>query len=253
MKEKSVGNIPSRLGKEPLLEAVWEIRFSGTRPSVSDLLPGFLFKAFSVKYSNIVKLPAADIPAAIVESDPKLRYVPKIRLENRNQAIQIGEHMVSLNCRRPYSGWVRFSEDIRNLAKTVRETGLIGELERFSLKYIDLIELVPAVGLRCLNLCLRLGEMDIAERPVQMRTEIGEGDLIHIIQVVSPAEAAIPGETERKKGVLVDIDTIKTFTGNETWDELDRRLDDAHFACKRMFFHLLTPDTLHLLEPKYGG
>jgi uncharacterized protein (TIGR04255 family) len=251
MKEKD--QVPTRLRKEPLLEAIWEIRFAHAKQSVADLLPGFLFKAFPEKFTNIVRLPASEIPDAIIKSDPNLRYVPKIRLESGNQAIQIGEHVVSLNCWRPYSGWARFSEDIRSLSKTVLETGLIDELERFSLKYVDLIELAPTADLRCLNLSLRFGEMDIVERPVQMRTEIAEGDHIHIIQVVSPAEAGLPGETERKKGLLVDIDTIRTFTGNGTWDELDRSLDAVHLSCKRMFFRLLTLDTLHRLEPEYGG
>lgn len=251
MKEND--RVPTRLIKEPLLEAVWEIRFSGAKRSVADLLPGVLFKAFPEKYTNIVKLPASEIPAVIVERDLNLKYVPKIRLESGNQAIQIGEHVVSLNCWRPYSGWARFSEDIRSLVKTVLETGLIGEIERFSLKYVDLIELAPTADLRCLNIELRFGEMDIVGRPVQMRTEIDEGDHIHIIQVVSPAEAGLPGETERKKGLLVDIDTIKTFTGKGTWDELDRCLDDVHLSCKRMFFRLLTQDTLQRLEPEYGG
>lgn len=96
--------IPIRLKKEPLLEAVWEIRFSWTKPFVADLLPGLLFKALPKKYNNTVRLPAADIPAPIVERDPNLRYVPKIRLENGNQSIQVGEHVASLSCRRLYSG-----------------------------------------------------------------------------------------------------------------------------------------------------
>ncbi|HAF49802.1 MAG TPA: hypothetical protein DCL04_01655, partial [Synergistaceae bacterium] len=53
----------------------------------------------------------------MVEHDPNLRYAPKIRLENDNQVVQIGEHVISLNCRRPYSGWTQFSADIRELAK----------------------------------------------------------------------------------------------------------------------------------------
>lgn len=98
---------------------VWEIRFSGTKSSIADLLPGMLFKALPGKYGNIVRLPAADIPALIVEHDRNLRYAPKIRLENGNQAVQIGEHVVILSCRRPYSGGGRFSDDIRDLVKAV--------------------------------------------------------------------------------------------------------------------------------------
>ena len=245
--------IPVRLKKEPLLEAVWEIRFSGTKSSLADLLPGMLFKAFPGKYGNIVRLPAADIPAPIVEHDKNLRYAPKIRLENGNQAVQIGEHVVSLSCRRPYSGWGRFSDDIRDLVKAVQDTGLIEKLERFSLKYIDLIMLEQPFGLGCLNLSLKLGTHEISTKPVQLRTEIKESDLMHIVQIVSPAEVSLPGVQGRLKGVLLDIDTIKHLDEKESWENLDGRLDDVHMACKKMFFSLMKPETVEKLEPEYAG
>lgn len=245
--------IPTRLKKEPLLEAVWEVRFCGTKPSVADLLPGMIFSALPGKYETIVRLPAADIPAPIVEHDPNLRYMPKIRLENGNQAVQVGEHVVSLNCRRPYSGWNKFSSDIRDLAKVLQDTCLIATLERFSLKYMDLIEADQTLGLGCLNLDLKLGEHEISKRPVQLRTEIKKDDLTHIVQIVSPAEVELPGHEPRLKGVLLDIDTIKPLAENESWNDLDRRLDDVHLACKRMFFSLMRPETVNKLEPEYEG
>ncbi len=243
--------IPARLRKEPLIEAVWEVRFTSAKPSVGELLPGVVFKALSDKYPGLVRLPSADIPTAIVEHDPRLKYVPKIRLEGGNQAVQIGEHVVSLSCRRPYSGWKRFSEDIRTIIKIVRDTGLIDRLERFSLKYVDLIEVAQPPSLNCLNLELKMGGYEIDTRPVQLRTDIKEGDLIHIIQIVSPAEVSIPGEPAGASGVLLDIDSIRPMKGNESWADVERHLDEVHAASKRIFFALLTPETLESLEPEY--
>lgn len=245
--------IPVRLRKEPLLEAIWEIRFSGAKSPVADLLPGMLFKSFPGKYGTAAKLPVADIPTPVIEHDPNLRYVPKIRLEGANQAIQIGDRVVSLSCRRPYSGWDRFSADIRELAKAVQETSLVERLERFSLKYIDLIELEKPVGLAHLDLELKMGGYELAAKPVQLRTEIKENDLIHIIQIISPAEVGLPGTEGRLKGVLVDIDSIKPMVGGESWDALYQRLDDVHASCKKMFFSILKLETVDSLEPVYEG
>jgi len=251
-KEKTMKNdMPIRLKKEPLIEALWEIRFTSAKPSVADLLPGILFKALPNKYPNIVRLPAADIPAPIAEHDPNLRYVPKVRLEGGNQAIQIGEHVISLSCRRPYSGWEAFSTDIRTLIGIVRDTGLIERPERFSLKYIDLIQLEEPPTLGCLNLNLRIGEYEIDARPVQLRTEIKEDDLLHIIQIVSPAEASIPGEPDKLRGVLLDIDSIRPIQEGESWPEVECNLDVVHSASKKMFFGLLTAETIERLEPEY--
>lgn len=243
--------IPARLKKEPLLEAIWEMRFSGSTSPVADLLPGILFKSFSGKYGRAGKLPAADMPAPVVEQDPNLWYLPKMRLEGANQSIQIGDRVVSLSCRRPYSGWARFSADIRELTQALKETGLIERIERFSLKYIDLIDLKKNADLQHLDLKLMLGKYDLAAQPVQLRTEIRENDLIHLVQIISPAEVDFPGTEGRLKGVLVDIDSIKTVTGGESWDSLDQRLDELHASCKRMFFSILKPETVESLEPEY--
>lgn len=70
--------IPVKLKKEPLIEAIWEIRFACVNSPVADLLPGMLFKSFPGKYGMAVKPPIAGIPAQIVKHDPNLRYVPKI-------------------------------------------------------------------------------------------------------------------------------------------------------------------------------
>jgi uncharacterized protein (TIGR04255 family) len=246
-----MNTIPLRLKREPLLEAVWEIRFSGAKPSVADLMPGMVFKALSGKYGNLVRSPVADIPAPIVQHDPGLQYLPTIRLEDGNQAVQIGGRLVSLSCRRPYTGWLRFSADIRELAGVVRDTGLVNTLERFSLRYIDLLEATRPPGLACLNLEFRLGEHEIVSKPVQLRTEIAEQDITHIVQIASPAEVTIPGGAERLKGVVLDIDSSVALGGDAAWEELERRLDAVHDACKRMFFSLLKPETIAGLEPEY--
>jgi len=246
-----VNKTPIRLHKEPLIEAVWEVRFTSTKPSVVDLLPGIMFPALKDKYPNIVRLPSADIPALIAEHDPVLRYVPKIRLEGGNQAVQIGEHVVSLSCRRPYSGWKTFSEDIRSIIQIVRNIGLIDRLERFSLKYMDIIDLDQPPSLSCLNLDLKIGGYDTHTRPVQLRTEIKEGDIIHIVQILSPAEVSIPGNSKKFVGVLVDIDSIRPIKENETWNNINQHLDDIHLSSKKMFFNLLTPETIDKLEPEY--
>jgi uncharacterized protein (TIGR04255 family) len=245
--------IPDRLIKEPLLEVIWEIRFSGAISPVSDLLPGMIFNSFPEKYDRVTRLPVSDIPTPFVENDPNLRYAPKIRFERGNGAIQIGDRVLSISCRRPYSGWKQFSHDIKRLSKIVQETGLVKCLERFSLKYIDLIELEKAGSLSHLYIEMKMGAYDLATKPVQLRTEIEEDDLIHIIQIISPIEVGLPDIEGRLKGVLVEIDTIKTMTNGESWNTLFNELDNVHAASKKMFFSILKPETVQRLEPEYHG
>lgn len=243
--------IPVRLKREPLLEAVWEIRFQSSNLSVGDLLPGFIYKALSGRYPDIVRLPIADLPAPVLEQDPSFKYAPRFRLSGTNQAIQVGGYSVSLSCRRPYSGWTVFSEDILALIGVVRETGLIEHLERFSLKYLDLIELDQPPNLNCLNIELKVGSHQITTRPLNLRTEIQEAGLVHVIQILSPAEASLRDDSNQLTGVLVDIDTIRPIGERESWDVLGNDLDEAHSASKAIFFSLLTEKTVLKLEPQY--
>ena len=76
-----VDKIPVRLKKEPLIEAIWEIRFSPAKPLVADLLPGILFESSPKKFDNVVKLSFPNLPDFAMEHDPNLRYIPRIRLE----------------------------------------------------------------------------------------------------------------------------------------------------------------------------
>lgn len=240
------------------MEAVWEIRFRSEKASIFELLLGMVYKDLSGKYPNIVRLPWADIPSPITEIDLAFRYVPKIQMEGSNYSVQIGEHMVSLSCRRPYSGWVDFSKEIRSLAYVLRSTMLIERLERFSLKYIDLIELKQPPNLECLDVDLKLGGSRIDTGPVQFRSELKEQGLTHIIQIVCPAKVDLPGD-RAFIGVLLDIDTIHPIplTDSNTekdkaWDIVDRSLDAVHAASKSMFFKLLTAKTVESLEPVYS-
>jgi uncharacterized protein (TIGR04255 family) len=98
---------------------------------------------------------------------------------------------------------------------------------------------------------LKLGGHEITTRPLNLRTEIREESVIHIVQIVSPAEAAVPGESKRLAGVLLDIDTIHPMKENESWGEVEVSLDHAHSAAKRIFFSLLTNETVEKLEPEY--
>lgn len=153
--------IPIRLEKEPLLEAVWEVRFDNDgSSSIGEMLPGMLYQSLRECYPVIVRLPTADIPRPIAQQDEALRYVPTVRMEgppDTSFAIHVGDRVVSLNNRRPYRGWVEFSKRIRELAKLLKATGLIQKPQRFSLKYVDLIELDPPPSLASLQISLTAG------------------------------------------------------------------------------------------------
>lgn len=243
-------SVPKRLRKEPLLEAVWEIRFSSDTESVADLLPGLIYKTMGTEYPKIERLPVANLPSAVVQQDAKLRYMPTVRLEGNPYSIQIGEHVVSLSCRRPYTGWGKFEPKIIELAEMLKETYLLSRPERFSLKYIDVISLGEPPSLNLLEILIKLHTRELTTDLVQLRTELRENGYLHIVQIVSPAEAILSKE-ERFEGVLLDIDTICQQDGNKFWIDFREKLNRLHQLNKNLFFRLLKKETIEKLEPEY--
>lgn len=242
--------IPKRLKKEPLLEALWEIRFSSNKGTVVEILPGMIYQAFHGDFQKIERLPAANLPSQILQQDVNLRYVPTVKLEGSPYTIQIGEHVVSISCPRPYAGWEQFKSKILDLSEKLKQTALITQPERFSLKYIDIIPATAQPSLEPLDIKIQLGTRSIDRNQVQLRTEIIEEYLINVIQIVTGAHASTP-TGEQFEGILCDIDTIYQGKDGDFWEDFSNNLDKAHDSNKRQFFYLLKNDTIKRLEPEY--
>lgn len=244
--------IPKKLGKEPLIECVWEIRFSSNVQSVGSVLPGLIFSAFDKEFKDITPLSAANLPAELRKKDPNLRYVATVRLEGKPYAIQVGEHVVSLVCQQPYTGWAEFGNKIRHLIKVLQNTQLLTTPERFSLKYVDLLPSDIAGTVSSLETVIRIANRDITTtaHPVLLRAEEKHDEFINITQIASGVTAKTQ-TGEKISGILVDNDTIYSHADGDFWGAVDRNLNPMHDLNKKLFFELLTDVTIEKLEPEY--
>lgn len=242
--------IPKKLRKEPLIEAVCELRFKSDKDSIADLLPGLIFQKLDNRFPKVEKLPASNLPAELFKHDPNLRYIPTIKLTGEPYSIMIGEHVFSLSCTRPYAGWDEFSSLIIELLAILKQTSLITHPERISLKYIDILLATEGFTLDALNLELQIGGNRITTAPVQLRTELNGEEFTNIIQVGSPAQVAL-NAGPLIDGILIDIDTISRTMPSDFWLISKDFLDRAHAISKSMFFDLLKPETIKCLDPEY--
>jgi uncharacterized protein (TIGR04255 family) len=248
MKEKNV--VPKKLGKEPLIEAICELRFKSDKDSISDLLPGLIFQKFSARFPKVEKLPASNIPTAFLKSDPNLCYTPTIKLIGDQFSTMIGENVFSLSCSKPYVGWNNFSALIMELFSFLNETSLITHSERVSLKYIDILLDKDKFMLDDLNLNFEIGGDRITTEPVQLRFELNTDKFINIIQIGHPAKAILSnGETFH--GILIDVDTISLIMPKDFLINPKDFIDYAHSINKSRFFNLLKAETIKRLDPEY--
>ena len=244
--------IPKKLGIEPLIESVFEIRFSSDVSSVSSILPGFIFGALSNRIAKTLPLPLAGIIPQIRESDPNLKYAPivQISLDPGPYIIQMGDHVAALSCPKPYTGWNEFEKMIREFVGILEKSNLITKPERFSMKYVDILSTLGSPTVEALDVEFKLGGRDVTSGPVTLRAETSEGTFIHIVQIIASVNAQLPNNTQ-VSGILIENDTIYNFDGGNFWENVRSQLESMHEVNKRRFFELLKDETLIKLEPEY--
>ena len=247
----SACRLPKKLKKEPLVDAIFEIRFSSKIPA-SSVLPG-LFDPLMLAERNVERLPVADVPISLRHADSNLRYAPVVRLGLDKFFLLISDFGVALACKMPYVGWDAFKAKILEVMLLLKSKNVVESLERYSFKYVDLIE---GANLRDLisqiAIGIEIGRHPIKSEPFSLRVEMLRDDLLHIVQVIAPVSLMTP--SGQRNGAIVDIDVIcnnviPDFSVFE--NHLPGALEVIHQAAKQMFFDCLMPETITRLEPVY--
>jgi len=243
--------LPKRLKKEPIIEAIWQAQFEGNQ-GVGDVLPGILFTELRKSYPGLQlrRLPSADIPAVIAEVDPNLRFTPKMLMEEPGGSFiwQVGDRVITLNCRRPYVGWTRFKDAAIALSRIVESSGLVAQPQRHSLRYIDLLTEELADDLSALRVAMNVGDLAIRNR-VQMRVEIPDADCLHVVQIATGAQVNLSGS--QMTGTVVDLETSPAKPTGD-WSTVREQLDVLHDLSKALFFRqILTEESILKLDPEY--
>jgi uncharacterized protein (TIGR04255 family) len=243
--------LPTTLGKSPLLEALFEIRFQASRPAAGDLLPGILFSALQDQYPDVISLPLARVPRDLRENDVNFLYQPSHQLVGKNGSIQIGDRVLALAVQ-IYPGWSEFKMKAEQLVGSGEKTGLIENVERYSFRYINVIPVQEGQPqLQSLNAKIKLGEAPVLERGFQLRAEFDDEGFTSIVQVV-PNSISQPIGGEALTGLIIDIDTQRSSDDVNFFEDKSQLLEDGHNALKRLFFSLISDQTLQQLEPSYS-
>lgn len=244
-------SLPKKLIKEPLIDAVFEVRFSSKAPA-SVILPGLLFSNLDSD-NNIESLPISELPKAIREANPQLRFAPLSRVNWGQFYINIGDTSVSVSCKYPYSGWSNFKTAIHKVVGILSESKIVEEVHRYSMKYVDMI---PSSNdqqkISMINFKVSIADHSLEKEPFQLRIEIPRDGLTNIVQVVSSAQAIVNGSA--MEGLVVDVDTIADQGGismQSLLEGFEDKLESIHLTNKAMFFDCLTPQAIALLEPVY--
>ena len=244
--------LPLVLEREPLIDALFEVRLNGTPPLV-DILPGFLFHELKPK-PDVKRLPPAEIPQPMRANDPNLQFALLSRIEWENYFISIGDRNIVISCKLPYPKWPHFKKAILDITRRIAGAEIAGQVERYSLKYVNLI---TAQTLReqieKIKMTINLGSVEVGADHVNMQVHRAEDEFIHILSVITGADAKLL-DGQKLHGVVVDIDSIRNI---ELTDyaafvaTLEPGLEQLKQENKIKFFDCLTEEAIKEMGPVY--
>lgn len=245
-------NLPRILELEPLVDAVFEVRLNGS-PPLADILPGYFLHELGPK-TKVTRLPAADFPLPLRANNPELQFAPIQRLEWGDYFISLGDRNVVISCKLPYPKWPSFKAAILKITNLIGGSGVSGTIERYSVKYVNVIQAPTLLEqVHKINMAIKLGDVEVDDDHVSVQVHRREGDIIHILSVVTGAQAQMPNGTT-VLGAIVDVDSIRNITV-ESFSVfaagLEPGLEELRQANKAKFFGCLTEATIQEMRPVY--
>jgi uncharacterized protein (TIGR04255 family) len=114
----------------------------------------------------------AELPVPLLAHiDPNIRYAPAIRIHWGNFIILSGNQSAGLACKLPYPGWTAgFKPSILKLAQLIGEAAIVDVVERFSLKYTNIVPSELGVAPVVVDFALKIGALAACDFPILSAT-----------------------------------------------------------------------------------
>lgn len=245
--------LPVRLGAEPLIDVIFEIRFTALS-AVTDILPGFIYSAFG-KSTKIEQLDISDLPRVMRDNDPNLKFAPLKRVITDEAVIGIGDRVLVIASKIPYPGWSKFKDIIFKVLSVVIQAEVVDTVQRYSLKYVDFIEAYSIEDqIKMISAEISIGKRKLVNQSFNFRMEVPENNIHHLLTIASSANIKNDNGGVLS-GIVIDVDSIVNagsvnFKG---WcdEEFDSHLEDLHLKNKELFFECISEEALIKLEPEY--
>lgn len=197
----------------PLIEVVFEVRFKPKSNFATELLI-----AINQNFGNPLEIIHAEglhFPAEIKAQQQEFYYIPSYRINYSLFSLLISDGSLVVlknSLDDQYEGWCGFKNTPLQIIEILKEKGKINEIQRFSLKYTNLIPTDSA--LEDLNIAIKIGDESLHEQAkVTLKTESKDDDIISLMDISSHVElenkSDITGEIRRLSGTLLIIDVIK--------------------------------------------
>lgn len=241
---------PTRFARSPLTEAVFEMRFAVLSGRGVELLPGVMLAVLGKDFPRIEQMPLGTLPKEMRDATPELQHAAVFKLQGENEAVLLGDRVASFNATRPYPGWSKFRARAIQVASALKESGHIANLDRYSLKYVNVVDSSKAAHPTApFNLRVEAKSCELSPNGFRLRFETKINGFLNIVEFASNATSTVG--KEKFHGTLITIDTIMEAVDIGFWTELEHRLNATHDVLEALFFELLTSETISAMGPSY--
>ena len=244
---------PVKLNKEPLVEAVCQLRVAG-KAALNTFFPGLLLAKHQTDVSEIQQLPTAMIPEQVRAMQPEMAFAPLVQLRFKGVLLLVGDRSITVSNPAPYLGWAAFKPIIVQVFTILLESQLVSSVDRYSLKYINVVKTDDTLdSLDALAWSFSVGQLVLKKRSTTLRTETLTDGLVTIITLGGGVTAQAEGQAP-VQGSFIDIDTIyqdKPQSALAFAAAMSSELDRVRRVNKAAFFECLTDEAIHALDPVY--
>ena len=245
--------LPERIDPDAIIEALVEFRFE--HPELPEAIVGRLLDApLWADYSQI-RLPTADIPQPIRESNANLRYLPIIELRNKDntRSVKIGGHVFSYHFLPQYPGWTTCLQELEAVLKTIIEKLKSADFSRLGFRYINVLrpDEHHVSGLADTKITVTVSNERLTKAVNLNYRRTFESNHTVTVKVSTPEFVA--GQVRPGYSLLCDIDVAtKDDVSLNGFDAVWAWIKTAHELEKDEFFTILPDAITEQLSVKEG-
>ncbi len=238
-------SLPKTITPCPIIDALVEIRFeTDVNPNV---VFGLIYSAIQQEYNGqIISLPILQLPEAVRNSDPALKFKPLYRIDCEGVSLHVGPDVLSVSSKIPYIGWDNFKKHIARIIELVRESHVIKRVLRFGHRYTNFFDADIA---HCITMSFEMTEGYVPKN-LQITTQVEGDGFMNTVQFSNTAVFNLH-QRNQKNGSIIDIDTYKNYGDGSFFNNVDQELEGAHQSEKKLFFSLLKSGFIEKLNPEY--
>lgn len=220
------------------------------KEAAADLLFGMFYAnpKLTQYRQKVQTLPVANVPRQFREGDPNLKYLASHQLSSDGSHIMVGDHVLGLSQTR-YRGWSELKNSVKVMLQVARGTQLIGSVERYSLKALNVLPVEYGSALEKINGKFEIAGRIATDKGFHFRTEFTTEQVTTIVEITTNAKVAIDNQV--RAGMLITLDTIQSANAESIWSDLDSCLEKVHWELKSLFFNLLTEETIESFGPTW--